>query len=116
MRIGYINEEVQRLCENRDVAAQRLPERVAGLLPLRLSQLAAFERLSEVARCGFLDLRILPDPGPWAGHYAIPLGEDYQVVFGLAGEYQRFLGGSVDLGSVTCIGIVAVETCSDGQI
>jgi hypothetical protein len=46
--LGYASKQIQKVCEEERAARKHLPQNAAGLLPLRLSQLAAFRCLKDV--------------------------------------------------------------------
>ena len=107
MLIGYVNERLRKMCEDGRVAAEQLPPEVARLLPLRLSQLAAFACLAEVP-CRSLLYRHRLDGRRWAGHHAVLIDGEHRVIFKPVGVSEASLDGGPDLGAVTSIEIVAV--------
>lgn len=106
MLIGYADEKVRRMCEDGRVARTRLPQDVAALLPLRLSQLAAFTCLSEVPSGTLLHRHRLAEDG--AAHHAVRIYEKYRVIFKLAGHFGSLADGNPDLDTVTSIEIVSI--------
>ena len=107
MLLGYASKQIQKVCEEERAARKHLPQEVAGLLPLRLSQLAAFRCLKDVPSGAPFVFHSLREN--WSGHYAVRIDVRYRIVFKPLGESDRLPDGTPDLGTVSQVEIVAVE-------
>jgi proteic killer suppression protein len=105
--IGYADEKVRRICQEIRAARKHLPEDLARALPRRLTQLAAFARLSEVPTGTPTHLHRLTEN--WAGHLAVRVDKKFRIVFEPVGEFESLPDDTPDLKTVTSIEVVAVE-------
>jgi plasmid maintenance system killer protein len=107
MLIGYAGEKIRKVCQDSRASRKHLPENVAKALHLRLTQLAAFARLSDVPTGTPTHRHWLTEN--WAGHLAVRVDKKYRIIFKPAGDFESLPDGTPDTKTVTSIEIVAVE-------
>jgi plasmid maintenance system killer protein len=111
MKIGYANNRLEKFCTKISSAKKDFPAGVAKLLLQRMTQLAAFERLSDVpAQTPCFRHRLTQN---LAGHYSVRIDKKFRIVFIPTGEFETLPDNTPDLKTVTSIEITSVEDYHD---
>lgn len=106
MEIQYRNKKIRDLCEKRAVAEKKLGTASARKLLLRMQELEAAARVTDLIAGNPHPLK-----GDWARHMAVSLAGGYRLVFGSANDpCPTKDNDSIDWNQVT---IVSIEYIGD---